>query len=373
MLTPEELDRMPEGVLALYLQAEEDILADMARRIAKEARVTDTVLHQRERLKAMGAQYEYVMQTLSSYTGRAQGELRELFERAGEKTLAYDDRIYRAAGLSPGALADSPVLLQLLEAGLSNTGGLFRNLTRTTASAGQQQFIAALDRAWMQISSGGFSYQAAVREAIRSLCASGLSAIRYPTGHVDSLEVAARRAVLTGVSQTTGKIGLQRARELGADLMELTAHAGARPSHAAWQGKKVSLRGERGYLSLSSIGYGSGDGFKGWNCRHDWFPFFPGLSEDALGEKALKALSRRTVPYQGKPIPLYEATQKQRAMERGIRRWKREASALEAAGQDSSQARAKVREWQERIRDYLKETGLQRDYFRERAGKQLRK
>lgn len=128
---------------------------------------------------------------------------------------------------------------------------------------------------------------------------------------------------MTGIGQTTGEICLANARELGQDLMEITAHAGARPSHSYWQGQIVSLSGRRGYLSLDDIGYGSGDGFKGWNCRHDWFPYFEG-SARMYSAKGLKALDAKDIEFpDGSMHTLYEAEQYQRALERKIRETKR--------------------------------------------------
>ena len=85
-----------------------------------------------------------------------------------------------------------------------------------------------------------------------------------------SIESAVRMNIITGVTQTCGKLQELRADEVGWDLMELTAHSGARPSHMSWQGKIVSRSGQKGYLSLDDIGYGTVTGFKGVNCRHDW-------------------------------------------------------------------------------------------------------
>lgn len=121
------------------------------------------------------------------------------------------------------------------------------------------------------------------------------------------------------------------AQELGCDLMEITAHAGARPSHAAWQGRIVSLSGQKGYLSLSDIGYGTGDGFKGWNCRHDWYPYFEG-STRMYSEKDLEELNAKNIEYpDGSMHTLYEAEQQQRAYERKIRATKRTLAACDEA------------------------------------------
>ena len=174
----------------------------------------------------------------------------------------------------------------------------------------------------MKAESGAFSPQQAIVDAIKQVASEG-AFVLYPSGHRDRLDVAVRRNVMTGIGQTTGEICLANARELDCDLMEITAHAGARPSHASWQGQIVSLSGKKGYLSLSDIGYGTGDGFKGWNCRHDWFPYFEG-SNRMYSEKDLKELDAENIEFpDGSMHTLYEAEQYQRALERKIRETKR--------------------------------------------------
>ncbi len=364
MLTPEYLDSLPEPVLELFRQVEEDILEDMARRISKMGAVTATADWQRWRLEQIQLTRSDITAQLSKLTGLTQQELRKLFQEAAAQAIQADDEIYRAVGLSPGSPNDSPELLQLLSGGMQQTSGTFQNLTRTTANTATQQFERALDRAWLQVSSGAFNYQSAIRTAIKSLASTGMQAIQYPTGHIDTLEVAVRRAVLTGVGKTTGEICLAHAEEMGCDLMEITAHPGARPSHMEWQGKIVSLSGRKGYLSKSDIGYGTGDGFKGWNCRHDWFPYFEGLSESAYPREKLREYENQTVTYNGKTLSYYDATQQQRYIERQIRRWKREYQMMDAAGQDTTQASMKLAQWRAAEKDFCKQTGIDRDGFR---------
>lgn len=364
MLTPEYLDSLPEPVLELFRQVEEDILEDMARRISKMGAVTETADWQRWRLEQIQLTRSDITERLSKLTGLTQQELRKLFQESATQAIQADDEIYRAAGLSPGSPNDNPELLQLLNGGMQQTSGTFQNLTRTTANTATQQFERALDRAWLQVSSGAFSYQAAIRTAIKSLASTGMQAIQYPTGHIDTLEVAVRRAVLTGVGKTTGEICLAHAEEMGCDLMEITAHPGARPSHMVWQGKIVSLSGRKGYLSKSDIGYGTGAGFKGWNCRHDWFPYFEGLSESAYPRERLQEYESQTVTYNGNTLSYYEATQQQRYIERQIRRWKREYQMMDAAGQDTTQASMKLAQWRATEKDFCKQTSLDRDGFR---------
>jgi len=187
------------------------------------------------------------------------------------------------------------------------------------------------------------------------------------------MDVAFRRAVLTGVNQTCAEIQLENMNQMGTDLVETTAHNGARPDHAVWQGRVFSVGGKNPKYPDFEIetGYGEGGGLCGWNCRHSFFPFIEGLSDPAYTADKLREYNNKTVEFNGEKMSLYAATQQQRYIERQIRRWKREESAMDAAGQDSGYARMKVREWQAAQRDFVGQTGLTRDYFRERGGGQL--
>lgn len=366
MLLPDYLDKLPESLVTLFQQAEEDILEDMARRILKTGKLTDSAQWQVWRLEQLGEEKEFIRYHLQRLTGKTQGEINALFQEAGAQALYYDDLIYKAFGLTPGKINDTPALLNLLNSGAMQTNRTFQNLTATTANTATQQFERALDRAWIQISSGGFDYKTAIQRAIKDLARSGIQSIVYPSGHTDSLDVAVRRAVLTGVNQTAAKLSEARAEEMGCDLVETTAHPGARPSHALWQGQIFSRSGKHPKYPdfVSSTGYGTGPGLCGWNCRHSFFPFFEGLSESAYPRSKLREYEEKTVTYNGKTLSYYDATQQQRYIERQIRRWKREYLMMDAAGLDTTQASVKLAQWRAAEKDFCKQTEIDRDGFR---------
>ena len=367
MLPPEYLASAPDSVIGLVNQVEEDILCDMARRIVQTGQLTATAQWQAWRLEQLGASRQYIYYHLQRLTGKTQGEINALFQEAGQQALYYDDQIYQAAGLTPGNPNDSPALLNLLNAGAQQTNGPFENLPATTANTASQQFERALDRAWLQLASGAFSYQTVIQQAIKDLARQGLQAIVYPSGHVDTLEVATRRAIMTGLNQTAAKLSLSRADEMDCDLVEVTAHHGARPSHQVWQCNVYSRSGKSAKYPdfVSSTGYGSGPGLCGWNCRHNFFPFFEGLSRSAYPEDVLRRYENQTVTYNGEKLSYYDATQKQRYLERQVRRWKREYLMLDAAGQDTTKAATKLNAWRRSLDDFLKQTGLDRQSSRE--------
>lgn len=322
MLTPEQLAYCADDMVRLYSQLDEAIVRDIARRITKAGTLTETGRFQINALQNVGMLYDDILKTISSYTGKSESVLFDLFENAALWSVEYDMDIYAANGLNPIPLNMSPAAMQVLEAGYIKTNGNINNLTRTTAVTAQTSFIDACTFAEMKAESGAFSYEQAIADAIKQIAIPG-GYVLYPSGHKDRIDVAVRRNVMTGVGQTTGQICLGYAQDMGCDLMEITAHCGARPSHASWQGQIVSLSGRKGYLSLSDIGYGTGDGFKGWNCRHDWYPYFEG-SPRMYSEKDIEELNAENIKFpDGSMHTYYEAEQYQRAYERAIRETKR--------------------------------------------------
>lgn len=376
MLTPDYLLHCTDSLTELLNAYDNAVVADIARRIVKTGYVTETAKHQLRQAQQMGLLYDDIIREIAQRTNATDSMVRTLFEDAGVETVQTDNRLYTAAGLQTTDLRASPAMLQMLQAGYENTLGTMHNLTLTTANTAQQAYISACDLAMLQVQSGAMSYQQAIRAAIQSAASDG-TRVLYPSGRTDRIEVAVRRAVLTGVAKTCRTIGEYNAASCGCDLMELSAHAGARPSHARWQGQLVSLSGKRGYLSKDDIGYGSGDGFGGYNCRHDWYPFFPGISQRNYTPEKLAQLETMTVNYNGQEIPYYDATQEQRRLERRVRDCKLRLSATDAARQETKDPKLRaqldedfakqskaLREARDKLADFQTGTGLLPDTSR---------
>ena len=385
MLSPEYYEGCADDIIELYEQLEDDIISDVVRRIVKTGKVTETAKHQIEQLQESGILYDDILKTIAKNTNATSQHVKALFEDAGVETVKIDNEVYRENGLTPVDIRQSPAMRQTLEAGYRKTLGNMKNLTMTTANTSQTAYINACNQAYMQVSSGAFSYQEAIKNAVKNVAGNGATVL-YPSGHTERIDVAVSRAVLTGVGQTCREIGIMNAEECGCDLMEISAHSGARPDHAKWQGQLVSLSGKNAgrtisgkkVLTLRQIGYGQGDGFGGWNCRHDWYPFFEDYSTPNYSKKELQRLDEKSIQYNGKMYNEYEASQIQRRYEREIRSAKREQSAFKVAVsetddpelkqvmQDSlNYANSLVKDKQAKMRDFIKQTGQDRDYFRE--------
>lgn len=375
MLTPDYLAVVGDDVVRLYEQYQQVVLNDIARRLAKLDYAKPAAAWQLQRLNESSMVYKNAIAELSRLTGRTQAELRRIFTDAGVTSLKFDDAIYRRAGLTPIPLNLSPAMLAVLQAGLSKTAGLVQNFTNTTALGGYDLFKRSADMVYMMVSTGAFDYQTALRYAIKNAAAEGLSVVNYASGHRDHLDVALRRAILTGVNQTSGKLQEARADEMNCDLVQTSAHIGARntgvgpANHESWQGKIFSRSGAHPKYPdfIATTGYGTGDGLMGWNCRHSWFPFFEGISAEHYAEEELAMYKNKKVRYNGKDLNFYEATQQQRAIERKIRYWKRQEGMLSSAGLDASMASSKVAHYQSEMRSFIKQTGLQRQRFREQV------
>ncbi len=364
MLTFDQLDVLSSPIIELYSKLHDSILSDIIRRISKNLRVTSSAAWQMQRMIEAGMLYEEIVQRVARANSMSQSTLMKMMREAGVQSMKFDDTLYKMAGLNPLPLNLSPAMINVLKVSLQKTGRVLENLTSTTALASQHRFIQEADLAYLQVSTGGFTYDRAMRSACRRLADEGIKVVEYQKKS-DQLDVAARRAILTGVAQTSGVLQIERMLEMGVDLVQTSAHIGARPTHEVWQGRIFSLTGKDGYPNFYEVtGYGTGPGLMGWNCRHSFYPYFKGLSSDLY--RNLDEYVGETVTYNGKELTFYEATQAQRKIEREIRKSKREALLLAEAGLDNQDALKKVRDQQAKMRDFINQTGLDRQRRRER-------
>ena len=375
MLTEQDFIRIERQANSIYNNLELQIIEEIATRIANFGYANMVVLNDLRIAQEMGYLYEDIVKLVAEYNNTTAEEVNRIFYEAGEKSLKFDDKIYKKAGLQPLPLNQSESIKQIMNATIIRTAGNLQNLCMTTANTSQTQFYSAINNAYMYTSTGVKSYTQAIIDVIKDIGKQG-AIIQYPSGARRSLESAVRTNVITAVNQNCGRLQETRANDLGWDLMELTAHGGARPEHANWQGKIVSLSGQRGYLSKKDIGYGTAIGFKGINCRHDWYPYYKG-SARTYTQKELNKWKNEKVEYNGKKISMYEATQEQRKIERAIRQDKKELVAqqklltsknkdinIEEVKTEIKNIQARQKEHNDILNNFLDQTGLRKDYSR---------
>ena len=364
MLTPQYLSNVPEPVVKIYLDLESDIMVDMARRIKKTGKITDTAIWQSKKLEELGASREYIAKRIAVALKMSEKEVLRIFNEACSKSLKRDETLYMRAkelGILPNAipLNSAQGIKQVLMIGAIRTQGTMKNLTESLGRVANAELATYLDRSYMQVVSGAFDYKTAITNSVRSLAHEGIRTIDYSSGSTISIEAGVRRAVLTGVNKTAGEMSLEYATECENDLVITSQHIGARPTHALWQGKIFSLSGKSNKYPefKSSTGYGTAEGLCGVNCRHSFSPYFPGMSLKPDEQIGLTENRKQ-----------YELEQEQRYNERRIRYFKREAMVYEAGGIDPTKSNEKVAYWQAQQRALIKEhPSLHRDYFREKV------
>ena len=375
MLSPRYLEGAADTLVEIYSQLESDILRDMARRIAKLGKVTDATDYQARILAEAGGLRQNIAKILKGYDKKIIKAVQETYTEALKKNTANDNRIFKAA---TGRTVSDQSAQQTL-ATVQNAHSNLSRLTRTTAATSQQQFVRQANRVFMEVQSGAFDYESATRHAVNDMASRGVTAVQYQNGKpvTRTIEAAVRMNILTGINHTASTITINNCEELGCDLVEVSAHIGARDrdgpnpwsNHEVWQGKIYKLNGSTDKYPnfYDTCGYGEADGICGINCRHSFYPYFEG-AEARYGKDELDDMKDRDVEYNGQKMSRYEAEQRQRGIERNIRKYKRLAESEKAANLDNTRARQKIGEWQARARDFSKQTGLQREYTREHIG-----
>lgn len=349
MLDPRYLQHIAEGAEEISSELHSYIIRRIVDRMmirigrGEEYLFTSADRWQIEIMQDSGALLEDIIPEIAKYTKREQKEIKAAMEEAGIKAVEQDDKIYEAAGLSPMPLLESPQLIRLMQRNYDATLGEWDNYTRTTADAAQRLFINSCDTAYHKVTSGAVSYTQAVREAVDEVVSGGVY-VNYTdeeTGrvHKDTIETATARAVRTGIGQATGDIVLKRMEEMGWDTILVSAHLGARTgdggqnpgNHLWWQGKFYSRTGQdkRFPPFYASTGYGTGEGLCGWNCRHS---FGSGDGENNPYKDIQTADNEK----------IEKLEQRQRALERRIRKTKRIVAGMQTAVEACQDPQAKA-------------------------------
>lgn len=333
MLDPHYLQQIADGAENIASQLHEYIIRQIVdRMMIRIGRGDDYLLTSSDAwriqvLQDSGYLLQDITEELAKYTKRQEKEIKAAMEEAGVKALEYDDKIYQAAGLSPMPLTQSPALIRLMERSYNATLGEWRNMTRGTAEAAQRLFLNECDFAYNKVMSGATSYSQAVREAVEAVASGGVY-VDYHSGHRDTIEVATARAVRTGIAQAAGDISIKRMEEMDWDTILVSAHIGARTgdggqnpgNHLWWQGQFYSRTGrdKRFPNFYERTGYGTGVGLSGYNCRHSFG------SGDGVNNPYADIQTADNVRME-------KLEQRQRTLERRVRKTKREVMGLQEA------------------------------------------
>jgi hypothetical protein len=346
--TPELLDALPEELAELYRGLEDTLLMEICSRLKAADELNEVTVQDIKALRAHGIDLKEIKKAIRKTSGISETKLNKLFDDVVERNQKYYTELIDLAHITqPETLIDAAEVAAIR----AQTLDTFRNLTASmgflvdagrTMLSPAKAYQWALDNATMQIQSGAINYNQAIKTAVKQLADGGLKVVDYESGHRDQIDVAVRRAVMTGVNQICAKYTEQSAQYLETPYFEVSAHAGARDkpgpspwsSHKDWQGKVYSIRAGDIYPNIYEVcGLGAVDGLEGANCRHRRFPWVEGVSERTYTDEKLEHIDDGLgCTFDGKACTAYEATQMQRRVERTIRKLKREKAAYMAAG-----------------------------------------
>lgn len=363
MLSPFQIEKMSQSLQDIYQEIESDLLKNIASRFSLLDEVTPNTVSawQLEKLNELGGLNQDNIKLIEQYSKKTKSEIAKIFAEAGYKCLEYDESIYKKA-LEKGLLktAASPLkasssIQQIISSAIGHAKQSFNLVNTTALQSASQSFMDIINRTYLETSLGVRSYNDSIRTAVRELADKGITGITYRRNNGQIInypvDAAVRRNIITSTSQTAGELQLKRAEEWGSNLVEVSSHMGARPSHAVWQGKIFYRKGHpvEGYKEFeSTTGYGTAEGLKGINCSHDFYPFFEGLSEQTY------------FPYDDdENAKAYEESQRQRKLERDIRQQKRRILAAEEISDEEGKllAQIKLKDKEAELKSFLGGTG----------------
>lgn len=370
-MTQGEIEKLTVKVSNIFSELEIRIMTDIVRRIKENGFASASVDWQINRLQQLGMAEEDIRGWIQSALQATDTEMDRIFSDEVYKQYYEQEHFFKLAGMQQIPLEENFVLQQLIEATKKQLQGEYENLTgsmgfairnpatgRIQSSPLMEYYRSTMDQAVIDIKSGAFDYNTVIKRTVNQMAASGLRYIEYDSGHRDRIDVAARRAILTGFRQVQSQIMEQVAEQLGTDTFEVSYHVGARPTHQPWQGK-VWTRQEL----ISVCGLGEVTGLKGINCYHDYKPFPPRSARTYTDEQLQKMLDAENIPreYNGKQYTTYEALQQQRKMERTMRAQRQKIKLLEEGGADEQEiilAKAKYQGQMQTYKDFSEKMKL---------------
>ena len=359
----EDYKKQLSGQIEKYFSdLEMRIMEDIVRRIRETGKITSTADWQINRLKILGYSSEDIENMLKEALNKSYPEMFELYDKVIDWEYVRNKDIYEQVNAEFIPYEENEELQQITEALIQQSGNDLQNITKSLGfyldyGTGKpvltplaEVYQKYLDAACLDIVTGAFDYNSVLRRVVTQLTNSGLRQIDYASGRANRIDVAARRAVMTGVSQLSGKISEMNAKKLGTDYFEVEWHAGARPTHAAWQGKVYSKE------ELTTVcGLGSVTGLLGASCYHIYHAFIPGISERNWSDEWLEEQNRKESmlkTFNDKEYTLYEAKQQQRKMETAMRAQREKVRLLQAGGADLDDVLIAKAKYQGQLNEY---------------------
>lgn len=248
---PSTLDALPEELAELYRGLEVQLLDEICSRLNLSGQLNEVTVQAIRALRSHGISQQEIERAIRRTTNISEKKLTELLDDVVERNQRYYSELIDIADVTaPQTLLSIEDTYAIYE----QTRQAFRNITQSmaflvdngrTLLAPARAYQYVLDSAVLEIQSGAISYNQAIRYAVKQLADSGIRVADYESGHRDQIDVAVRRAVMSGVNALCQRYAEQSMEYLDTNLVEVSAHIGARnidgpngwEAHTKWQGR----------------------------------------------------------------------------------------------------------------------------------------
>ena len=335
MLRADEIEALRDAATDLLRPVIEYLLRDIAARIAKAGQLTATAQYETWKLQQLGVSQRDLRNYLKKALKVSNAKLRQLLTQSAEAGYNYDLSALPTVRAIP--FDENEAVQQIVRAAIAQTQGTLENLTQTLGMVDpygkvnllRDTYRKCMDYAFEQVSSGAVDYNTAIREATRNLAAKGVEFIDYESGVTTSLEAAVRRNIMGALGLMQEQISQYNHDQYGATGWEIDAHSNSAPDHEPIQGKQYT-DAEYEVLNNSLVRR-----IGTLNCGHSAHPIVYGASVPQYTPEELEEMRQKNekgITFRGKHYTGYEATQKQRRLERAIRAQKRKILIDKATG-----------------------------------------
>lgn len=365
MFTPTEIEALPSAMEQLYRSLQLNIMSDLTDRLkANGEEITSAADWQINRLYELGVSKDEIDSLIQSTLDVSDDEIDRIYDEVVKSGYARNEELYTSKGKEYIPYAENKQLQQLVKVVKNQTKSEYRNITGSLGFAVRNAdntlsftpladfYQRTLDNGLMQIASGAVDYNTVLKKAVKAMTDSGLRTVDYASGWSNRVDVAARRALMTGFNQVVAKVNEDNAEQLGTECFEVSYHRGARPTHQVWQGRVYSKK------ELETVcGLGTVTGLCGANCYHSYSPFMKGIDTPTYSEEELDRMNEEeNTPkeYNGKEYTAYEAQQRQRRLETAMRADRQKIELLTQGGADDDTITGAKAKYFQRQDEYVK-------------------
>jgi hypothetical protein len=346
---------MPKSSVELMLEMENDLILLLIKYLGKGD--MEAATWQYDKLSQLGVFRGKATQITKASAGEILATAQsEVAKYATTRAKMIDERMPadRLADAVPIAASET-IRATIAEYETSTRRYMTSAIDTMLASAGTE-YVQTVDKVMTARSIKGLTGREAISQIATEWAQGGLTSFVDKAGKHWSTEAYAQTIVRTQSTQAAYQAQSARLDELDQDLIEVSSHIGARPGCAPYQGKVYSRSGkDPHYPALSTTSIGDAAGLFGVNCGHNQYPYFPGTKKtySPYNEKENKES--------------YQTSQRQRLLERNIRKAKRDVDYQRKVGTEEAKRKAnkRLKLRQSQMRSFITDTGRTRRRGRE--------